>query len=72
MTFIMGKSLFMKRSASYCKLVVCVILNENTETRQLTHSEKTEGCERMVSEKVKFELIFEDQGCREEKGSGKF
>lgn len=72
MTFIKGKSLFMKRSASYCKLAVCVILNENTENRQLTHSEEKEGCERMISEKVKSELIFEDQGLREEKGSGKF
>lgn len=71
MTFIMGRSLFMKRSASYCKLVVCVILNESTE-RQLTHSKETEGCEGTVSEKAKSELTFEDQGLREEKGSGKF
>lgn len=62
----------MKRSVSYYKLVVCVILNESTEERQLTHSEETEGCERTVSEKAKSELTFEDQGLREEKGSGKF
>lgn len=31
----MGKSLFINSSASYCKLVGCVILNENTEKGQL-------------------------------------